>query len=46
LRHIPGCQATHGCNPDSGFLVELPGGDEHPPGDASQLDSILDVMGF
>jgi len=24
-------------NPDSGFLLELPGDDEHPPGDADQF---------
>ncbi|QCE10972.1 hypothetical protein DEO72_LG10g2205 [Vigna unguiculata] len=24
-------------NPDSGVLLELPGGDGHPPGDADQL---------
>jgi len=38
-------QATHSCNPGSGFLFELPGGDEHPPGDASGFDPILVFWG-
>jgi len=31
---------------DSGCLVELSGGDEHPSGEASQIDSILTCFVF
>ena len=39
-------QATQTCNPVSGFLDELPGGDEHSLGDGSQIDSILMFCAF
>jgi len=39
-------QATQACNPVFGFLDELPGGDEYPPGDTSQIDSIVMFLLF
>jgi len=43
----PGAARRH--NPETqflGFLNELSGGDEHPPGDASRIDSILMFCAF
>jgi len=39
-------QATQACNPVLGFPNELPGGNEHPPGDASHVCLIFMFLGF
>jgi len=47
-RHNLGCQATHAGLPSFLGFVELPSGDEHPPGDANQFwfdFKVLSVLG-
>jgi len=44
-RHTPDRQAMREVLHFSGFVDELPGGDEFPPGDASLLGSILVILG-